>query len=176
MIVVRNETQQNATDQPLRPVQALVLGEIALGRSVTAATRAAGVDRSCYYRWEKDDPNFAAALFQAKIACGDELRAQVRALATDAIAALRETLTGQDVPAAIRLAAAKEVLNVAGALGREVVRGNADPAECALTIENDKIRRAVIRRSLETDRRAFELQQSHSGQASEGWLHNVSRV
>ena len=134
--------QQNSTRTGLRPVQARVVAEIAQGRTITAAALAAGINRTTVYIWKRDDPLFKAELFQAQVAYVDELNASVRALAQDAVAAVREIVTSQETPAAVRLAAATKILHAAGALSPPRPVGNEDVEECELLVEQNRLRRA----------------------------------
>jgi hypothetical protein len=55
--------------------------------------------------WFGDDPDFFASLNRAKSYRMERLRADVRSLASDAIATLRELVSSPDVPPAVRLRA-----------------------------------------------------------------------
>ena len=73
--------------------------------TVTAATKTAGVDRTTFYLWRNNDALFAAALFQAQDEYADELNAQVRGRAREAIAAIRRIVTDEAAPPAVQLKA-----------------------------------------------------------------------
>ncbi|MDA1316252.1 MAG: helix-turn-helix domain-containing protein [Acidobacteria bacterium] len=145
---MRDESQQNSTPPSLRPVQARVIAEIAQGRTITAAAQAAEIDRSTVYLWKSSDPTFAAALCQAQCAYVEALNAEVRGLAADAVAAVREIITSPQTPAAVRLKAARDVLNAAGALAPPRSTGSPDPEECRLLIEHHRQRRNEARAAL----------------------------
>jgi hypothetical protein len=71
--------------------------------------------------WLDDDVAFLAGMNRAKKERADRLRAEVRTLATDAVAALRKLLTGPEVPPAVRLRVALAILATAGAMEPEKV-------------------------------------------------------
>ena len=52
---MKKDTQQNSTESTLKPKQAKVIEALAIGASVTAAAKRAGVDRSTVYIWMKDE-------------------------------------------------------------------------------------------------------------------------
>ena len=129
-----------------------MIAGIAQGMTVTATTKAAGVDRLTFYVWRGDDPFFAAALFQAQSVYVKELNSQVRDLAPQAVAAIRRILTDETVPPAVQLKAATEVLGATGALSPRTPSGNPHPAECKLIIADAKVRRANVMNAIEEHR------------------------
>src|SRR4051812_10072578 len=66
--------------------------------------------------WMASDVGFLAGLNRARTYRAERLRAVVRSLASDAAAALRELVTGPDVPPAVRLRASLAILQAADAL------------------------------------------------------------
>ena len=71
--------------------------------------------------WLRDDPEFIAALNRAKSFRRERLRAEVRSLASDAMATLRELVSGPDVPPSVRLRASLAILQAADALNVEEI-------------------------------------------------------
>ena len=69
--------------------------------------------------WSGDDPEFIAALNRAKSYRTERLRADVRSLASDAMATLRELVSGPDVAPSVRLRASLAILQAANALKAE---------------------------------------------------------
>jgi hypothetical protein len=66
--------------------------------------------------WLGDDPEFFASLNRAKSYRLERLRAEIRSLASDAMATLRELLTSSDVASAVRLRASLAILEANAAL------------------------------------------------------------
>jgi hypothetical protein len=85
------------------------------GGTATEAAAAAGVNRRTLFCWNRDDCTFIAALNLARADLAAATRASMRALAGAAVGAVRELLTDQGTPPAVRLAAATKVLNIVGA-------------------------------------------------------------
>ncbi len=67
-------------------------------------------------RWSGDDPEFIAALNRAKSYRTERLRAEVRSLASDAMATLRELVSSPDVAPPVRLRASLAILQAVNAL------------------------------------------------------------
>src|SRR4051794_36636675 len=65
--------------------------------------------------WLDRDPEFVARLNRAKSFQAERLRADVRSLAADAMATLRELVTNPDVPPSVRLRASLAVLQASDA-------------------------------------------------------------
>jgi len=68
-----------------------------------------------------DDPEFIAELNRVKSVRRERLRADVMSLASDAMANLRELISGPDVPPAVRLRACLAILQAADALTVEEI-------------------------------------------------------
>jgi len=121
--------QQNSTESTmeLAPQQAEVITALVRGATVTDAAKQANIDRTTFYLWLKSDATFQAELNRAKREQMDAMRAQLRGLADAAVSTLRETLTGTEIPAGVRLKAALAVLQGIGTLEPEEV-GKTDPA------------------------------------------------
>jgi hypothetical protein len=103
------------------PKQAQAVDAIASGADVAKAADAAGVDRETLRDWLHHDAAFVAGLNRANRERADRLRAEVRALASEAVATLRELLTGAEIPPAVRLRAALMVLGSADAMKAEMI-------------------------------------------------------
>jgi hypothetical protein len=76
----------------------------------------AGCDSEAVAGWLRDDPEFIAGLNRAKLFRRERLRADVLSLASDAMATLRELVSGSDVPPSVRLRASLAILEAADAL------------------------------------------------------------
>jgi hypothetical protein len=79
----------------------------------------AGCESEAVAEWLQDDPEFIAGLNRAKSFRRERLRADVRSLASNAMATLRELVSGPDVPPSIRLRASLAILDAANALKAE---------------------------------------------------------
>jgi hypothetical protein len=97
--------------------RALAVEALVTGSSVTEAAAAAGVARQTVHRWLAGDPAFVAALNAAKQEHLGRVRGELRGLATDAVAVLREFLVtdARSTPRALRFKAALAVLKMVGA-------------------------------------------------------------
>jgi hypothetical protein len=71
--------------------------------------------------WLAQDPGFIAGLNRAKSLARERLRADVRSLATDAMATLRELVSGPDIPPSVRLRASLAILQAADAMEVEKI-------------------------------------------------------
>jgi hypothetical protein len=81
----------------------------------------AGCDPETAAEWLRDDPEFIAGLNRAKSFRRERLRAEVRSLAFDAMATLRELVSDLDVAPAVRLRASMAVLQAADAMNVEEI-------------------------------------------------------
>ena len=81
----------------------------------------AGSDPETAAEWLRDDPEFIASLNRAKSFRRERLRADVRSLASNAMATLRELVSGPDVAPAIRLRASLAILQAVDALKIEEI-------------------------------------------------------
>ncbi len=71
--------------------------------------------------WLRDDPEFMAGLNRAKLFRRERLPADVLSLASDAMATLRELVSGPDVPPSVGLRASLAILDAADALKAEEI-------------------------------------------------------
>ena len=71
--------------------------------------------------WLRDDPEFIAEVNRAKMYRREHLRADVLSLASDAVATLRELVSGPDVPPSVRLRACLSILAAADAMKAEEI-------------------------------------------------------
>jgi hypothetical protein len=71
--------------------------------------------------WLDSDAGFVAGLNRAKTYRAERLRADVRSLASEAVATLRELVSGPDVPPAVRLRASLAILEAADAMKAETI-------------------------------------------------------
>jgi hypothetical protein len=81
----------------------------------------AGCDSEAVAEWLRDDPEFIAGLNRAKSFRRERLRADVLSLASNAMATLRELVSGPDVPPSVRLRASLAILQAAAALTVEEI-------------------------------------------------------
>jgi hypothetical protein len=79
----------------------------------------AGCASEAVAEWLRDDPEFIAGLNWPKSFRRDRLRADVLSLASDAMATLRELVSGRDVPPSVRLRASLAILDAANVLKAE---------------------------------------------------------
>ncbi len=105
----RNPTDSD-TIPTLLPAQAQVVTALAQGQSVTAAARQAGVHRDTIYQWLKSQPEFKAAIENARTEYVAVLSDGMRDLAARAIETLKELLDDPKTPAAVRLRTALAIL------------------------------------------------------------------
>ena len=105
--------QQTATNERLTLTQCKAIAALVSGQNVTDAAKQAGVDRSTLHRWLKSDPRFVAAYNQERADQQSALREQLHSLASDAVDTVRELLSGEETPPAVRLRAALAVIGTA---------------------------------------------------------------
>lgn len=101
-----------AGSMEISPKQLHVIVALLEGSTTTAAARAAGVDRKTVYRWAKE-PAFVAAYNQLRHELSSAVRNSLRAMAGDALEALRSIVNDVEVPAASRLQAINRILDAA---------------------------------------------------------------
>ena len=96
----------------------------------------AGCGSEAVAEWLRDDPEFIAGLNRAKSFRRERLRADVLSLASDAMATLRELVSGPDVPQSVRLRASLAILEAADALKTEEI-GPTTADDVQAKIEHD---------------------------------------
>jgi hypothetical protein len=84
-----------------------------------AGADAAECDPEAMAAWTSRDAEAVAAENRVKAFGRERLRADVRSLATQAVATLRELITGSDVPPSVRLRASLAILQAADAMAIE---------------------------------------------------------
>jgi hypothetical protein len=99
------------------PVQLRAVGLLAGADESDAAV----VDPESFASWVAQDAESVAKSNQIKSFRRERLRAEVLALASDAMATLRELVSGPDVPPAVRLRASLAILQAANALKVEEI-------------------------------------------------------
>jgi hypothetical protein len=107
-----SETEAGLSPSRLRAVNVLAGAE-------SNVADVAGCESEAVAEWLRDDPEFIAGLNRAKSFRRDRLRADVLSLASDAMATLRELVSGPDVPPSVRLRASLAILDAASALKAE---------------------------------------------------------
>lgn len=121
-----SEREAGLSPDQLRAVNILAGAEsngagLSVGDSETAA------------EWLRSDHEFIAELNRAKSFRRERLRAEVRSLASDAMATLRELVSGPDVPPSVRLRASLAILQAADAMNVEQIGPmSADGVEAGL--------------------------------------------
>jgi hypothetical protein len=126
----------------LTPAQGRAVVALAGGATVTAAAEAGGVSRPTVYAWLDGVPEFVAELNRARAEARDAIRAELRSLAVDAVAAMRELITSNETPPAIRLRAAMTVISTVGADFPEPI-GSTVPDEVRGQFSNRDLMRAI---------------------------------
>ncbi|MGO9239169.1 MAG: SEC-C metal-binding domain-containing protein, partial [Bryobacteraceae bacterium] len=96
--------------QPLTPVQLRVAAALARGLSVTRAAAENGLHRTTVHLWQRTAPAFDAAVATFRAEAASHHTAELRALASLALATLRNLLESPSTPPAVRLRAALAIL------------------------------------------------------------------
>ena len=78
-------------------------------------------DSETVAEWLRSDYEFIAELNRAKSFLRERVRGEVRSLATEAMATLRELVSGPDVPPSVRLRASLAILQAADAMKIEQI-------------------------------------------------------
>ena len=99
-----------STFSTLTPVQAQVVAALAQGSTVTAAAQAAGLHRTTVHLWLKSQPDFAAALKEARKEFTEQLRDSLDELSALALSTLRSLLEDPATPASVRFRTALAIL------------------------------------------------------------------
>src|SRR3954447_23496814 len=99
------ERQTAPTDSGCPTTRDLAADAIASGAGLTEAATAAGVDRDTAREWAYRDAGFIASVNQARREQSDQLRAEVAALASEALGVVRGLIRSDDVPPSVRLRA-----------------------------------------------------------------------
>ena len=95
----------------LSPVQAQVALSLASGASISTAAQSADLSRTTIYSWLQNEPNFSAAVEQAKSEFVLTLRDQLRDAAAKALATIIAIMDDPKAPASVRLKASLAILN-----------------------------------------------------------------
>ncbi len=121
----------------LSPTQVRAIELLVMGVPIAAVATSIGRDSSRIYRWRHENETFIAALSDATSRGLPAAIERMKCLRESAINVLETLLSNDDVPHAVRLAAAREVLDRTG-LGDAVVRGAAveSPVNQAMTAED----------------------------------------
>jgi transposase-like protein len=94
----------------LLPAQAKVVLALAQGATISKAAHNAGVHRSTVHDWLKNNPQFAAALRQARREYVATLRDELKELSALALSTLRSLLEDTASPSSVRLRCALALL------------------------------------------------------------------
>ena len=98
------------TDSTVSQKQASLIAALASGSSVTQAAKHAGIDRSTYYAWLKNDAAFLAELNRQYNERTEALWARLSGLADESLAFLDKLLKNPKAEDSLKLKAALEVL------------------------------------------------------------------
>ena len=109
-----SETETGLSPSRLRAVNVLAGAE-------SDGADFAGCGSEAVAEWLQDDPEFIAGLNRAKSFRRDRLRADVLSLASDAMATLRELVSGPNIPPSVRLRASLAIRDAANALKSEEI-------------------------------------------------------
>jgi len=93
--------------------QEQVLALISAGSTISQAAQSANVHRNTVHNWVRSQADFRLALSHAQYFKALFWREQAEQLASAAVDAIRDTLTGAGLPAAVRLKAAQSILALA---------------------------------------------------------------
>jgi hypothetical protein len=113
-----SEAEETAVSEWFDQVQAVadaVMIEAGFHTSSDVAD-VAGCQTEAVAEWIRDDPELIAGVNRAKSFLRERLRADVLSLASNAMATLRELVSGPDVPPSVRLRASLAILDAANAL------------------------------------------------------------
>jgi hypothetical protein len=105
-----NQQDNGPSDSRLRAVNVLAGAE-------SGGLDVAGCDPEAVAEWLRTDPEFIADLNRAKTFRRERLRSDVLAMTSDAMATLRELVSGPDVPPSVRLRASLAILQAADTIG-----------------------------------------------------------
>jgi hypothetical protein len=108
------------------------------GSDIDTAAGTAGVETETLRTWWDDDAEFIASMNRAKQERSNRLRAEVQALATEAVAALRELVASPDTPPALRLRAALAILGASDAMKPETV-GSTSPEVVRNGLDRERV-------------------------------------
>jgi transposase-like protein len=101
---------QDPAVSSLLPAQAKVVLALAQGATISKAAQNAGVHRSTVHDWLKNNPQFAAALRQARRDYVITLRDELKELSALALSTLRALLEDSAAPSSVRLRCALALL------------------------------------------------------------------
>jgi hypothetical protein len=108
-------------DRTITPAQEHAIEAILAGTTPAGIAEMIGADVATVRSWLDSDAEFIARLNRAKRERAESIRAEVRGLSSEAVATLREMLTGPETPPAIRLRAALSILGTREALKPETI-------------------------------------------------------
>jgi hypothetical protein len=118
---------------PLTVVQRAVLERLLVGESISAAAKAAEIDRGTIYRWMRQDYEFQAELNRQRFARLEASRLRLHALEEAAFQVVKDSLEANDARTAIAVLRGLGLLTgspLVGAEDPEVLRREAE-AEAA---------------------------------------------
>jgi hypothetical protein len=111
-------TLPQASEKPQHLVSLLSVEDDALGEELQVIWE---IEPEAVATWLRDDPEFIAGLNRARAYRLKRLRAEVRSLASDALATLRELVSSPGIPSAVRLKASLAILQAADAFSVETI-------------------------------------------------------
>ena len=131
-----NKVHQNATE--LTPTQIQVIGLLSGGASITEAAQQVSIDRATIYRWQQENSAFIAEWNQVRREQLRQIRAELRGLASQAAATLKDLLTDPGTNESVKLKAAVAVLQAVDGLQPEDI-GSTDPEKIRKQWEQDRL-------------------------------------
>ena len=102
-IVVRNTDDGPPIEEKLSTEQAAVLRAIMNGKTLSDAAKAGGVTRATVYRWQRQNPQYIAALNAWQQQTTDSARNRLLAMADKAVVAVHSALLSCDSRTAMSL-------------------------------------------------------------------------
>ena len=124
----------------ITPRQQQALQALMTGATDSTAAEAAGVSRETVNRWRRRDANFMAAFNEARQDLAQDFHDGLRALLPDALAALRDGLTADNINTRVRVAstlfrALPDVGKPTGPTNPETIRVAWQTAESELDLD-----------------------------------------
>jgi SEC-C motif-containing protein len=105
-----DKSEQKLTHLTPSAIQIQIADALSHGASVAAASRAAGISRTTFYKWYKSEPDFVAVIREAQAEYVRLIRDRVNRLSHKAIARLDALLDDPKTPPAVTLKTALAIL------------------------------------------------------------------
>jgi hypothetical protein len=124
--------------EPLTPAQLAAVESLASGGTVSAAAKAAGIERLAVDDWLANHPMFIAELNARRRDRLDQVQGRLRNLADKAVATIERMLDDESLPAAVRLKVVQIVLDASGGIPKAEPIGPCDPAGAERAVKHRK--------------------------------------